>query len=321
MNPKVRDRITAAAVVCGLSCGSIGSHAVPANAMSKMSEPLAMSEVTGAVSPELSVTPAPVPGYNATTRSLKDIQARLDVPQTGIWDWATSDAVEVFQEAQHIDRDRIWGRTADGLAFPPVGSSHGVDYSFARPDPTMLADRGVTLAGRYLWRDKYEDGRPNKGITRSELDQLNAVGIGVFFVYEEDGRELLGGFEAGVRVAEAADAYRRALGIGRVPIYFAVDFDANVEQMTPILSALDGIASVIGRDRTGLYGGIRPVKTAFDTGKISWGFQTYAWSGGVWDSRAQLQQWSNNQWNGTIDFTRAMTPDYGWADITTPPAP
>lgn len=266
---------------------------------------------TGKPFPKVTAEPVGIPGRNATTRPLSEIQARLNVPQTGVWDRATSDAVGAFQQAQGIEPDRVWGQTSDGLAFPPAGSIHGVDYSFARPSPAMLASRGVKLAGRYLWREKYDDGSTNKGIGRAELDALHVAGIKVFFIYEEDGKELLGGFDAGVRVAKAAEGFRQALGIGAVPIYFNVDYDATAEQMVPTLAALDGIASVIGLERTGLYGGVRPITAAFNAGKITWGFQTYAWSGGVWDRRAQLQQWSNGQWGGTVDFTRAMVSDFG----------
>ena len=45
--------------------------------------------------------------------------------------------------------------------------------------------------------------------------------------------------------------------------------------------------------RTGAYGGYYVIKRAFDAGKITWGWQTYAWSGGQWDARAQFRQTSN----------------------------
>lgn len=294
---------------------SIGVGVLPADAELTTAGSRVFAGVSRAPASVAALPVDPAPGYNATSRPLVEIQEFLDVPATGVWDWSTSDAVDAFQAARHIDRDRIWGRTADGLAFPPEGSLHGVDYSCARPGATTLVDRGVVLAGRYLWRHEFDDGRTNKGISPSELDDLNTAGIGVFFIYEEDGRELLGGFEAGVRVELAAESHRRDLGVGTVPIYFAVDFDVTTEQLAPILAALDGIASVIGRERTGLYGGILPIRAAFDNGKIFWGFQTYAWSQGAWDPRAHLQQWSTNQWNGTIDFTRATTPDYGQGSV------
>ncbi|KZE41426.1 peptidoglycan-binding protein [Microbacterium sp. T32] len=220
--------------------------------------------------------------------------------------------VIAFQASKSIDQDGIWGSTSDGLAFPPAGSVHGVDYSFARPDPAMLYSRGIRHAGRYLW--------PNsKGITRPEFDALSAAGIAVWFIYEEDGRELLGGRDAGVVVARKAEALLTSLGLSNYPIYFNVDFDAADGDLAQILAALDGAASVIGRERVGLYAGYRIIKAAFDAGKITWGFQTYAWSGGQWDARAHLQQWSNGQWGDTVDFTRAVAGEYGQLPVTRTP--
>lgn len=301
--------------------GDIGPKTVTAlqvflNAGKKFVKPTAPTPT-----PTPTPTTDPVAGYNATMRPLEQIQTFLKVTPTGVWNRETSDAVAAFQTAQGITVDRIWGVTSDGLAFPPAGSIHGVDYSFARPDPNTLAARGVKLAGRYLWRDKYDDGRTNKGINAAELGALTAAGIDVFFIYEEDGKELLGGFAAGVRVATAAETFRIALGVGAVPIYFNVDYDAPATDMPKILDALRGVASVIGLERVGLYAGFGPIKAAFDAGLIRWGFQTYAWSGGKWDPRAQLQQWSNGQWGGTVDFTRAVVAEYGQNPVTDPDPP
>jgi hypothetical protein len=62
--------------------------------------------------------------------------------------------------------------------------------------------------------------------------------------------------------------------------------------------ALDGHAAGAAdakdaRGQVGIYGGYGPVKRALDGGHAKWAWQTYAWSGGRWNSRAQLQQYSN----------------------------
>jgi peptidoglycan hydrolase-like protein with peptidoglycan-binding domain len=266
-------------------------------------------------------------GENQTSRPTSEIQellARLGLYSGKIdndYGPGTTAAVLAFQRSQGIVEDGDWGRTSDGLGFPPAGSIHGVDYSFARPDPEMLAKRGVKLAGRYLWNLKYQDGRTNKGIGLDELLALRSRGIDPFFIYEEDGKELLGGFAAGVRVARAAEAFLTGLGLAGHPIYFNVDYDAPAADLPAILAALDGVASVIGLGRVGLYAGYGPMQAAFDAGKIKWGFQTYAWSGGKWDPRAQLQQWSNGQWGGTVDFTRATVAEFGQNPVVPVPLP
>lgn len=272
--------------------------------------------------PPVVVPPKPVPGRNATTRPLKEIQKFLKVAETGVWDQATADAVFAFQKSKAITADYIWGSTSDSFAFPPKNYGFGVDYSFARPDINMLKAQGVTFAARYLWRLMYDDGvRVNKGISKAEYDALEAAGINVVYIYEEDGKELLGGYDAGVRVAKAAEAFRIGQGMPVKPIYFNVDYDAPESDQIAIFSAILGIASVIGKERIGLYGGYKIIKAAFDLGAITWGMQTYAWSNGQWDSRAQLRQWSNGEYGGSVDFQYAMAEEYGQSIIEAPETP
>jgi hypothetical protein len=85
------------------------------------------------------------------------------------------------------------------------------------------------------------------------------------------------------RQASAAD-----IPAGR-PIYFSIDFDAQPSQQAVVNDHFDGVASVIGRGRTGAYGGIGPIQRVFDAGKISFGWRTFAWSAGRWEPRAQLK--------------------------------
>lgn len=269
------------------------------------------------------VTPPTVPGGNQIkTRAISEIQAFLKVPVTSTWDQATADATKAFQAAMFIDQDYIWGITCDGFAFPPEGMKlFGVDYSFARPAGTTLAQRGVKFAPRYLYNLLQSDGRTNKGLSKAEYDNLNALGIQVPYIYEEEGKELLGGTQAGVRVAAAAETHRNRETLPKKPIYFNVDFDPTTDQFASIMAALDGIASVIGLDRVGLYGGYAIIKAAFDAGKITFGMQTYGWSKGQWDPRAQLRQWSNGQWGAQVDFQYAMADEFGQTPMEDPIPP
>ena len=51
----------------------------------------------------------------------------------------------------------------------------------------------------------------------------------------------------------------------------------------------------------------------FDAGLATFGWQTYAWSAGQWDARAQIQQYRNDQFvDGVgVDFDRATADDFG----------
>jgi hypothetical protein len=197
-------------------------------------------------------------------------------------------------------------------------SVFGVDYAWGRPGVTALKKAGVKFVGRYLSHDT-----TGKNLTPAEAKTLSAAGIWIFVVWESTAQRALAGRAAGVADAKAARDQAEAAGIpdGR-PIYFAVDFDASAAQQGAINAYLDGAASVLGRDRVGLYAGYYVIKRALDAKKITWGWQTYAWSSGHWDARAQVQQYSNGHTiNGVgVDYDRAMKDDYGQWRVNTVPA-
>jgi hypothetical protein len=174
------------------------------------------------------------------------------------------------------------GESSFGLTM-----KQGIDYSWARPSPSGIASGGYAFVARYF---DYSAGG-GKNLSKSEADSLIAAGLDIVITFEDGAQNALSGYNQGV-----ADANQAASMIGQVgmpsnrPIYFAVDFDATPADQTPINAYFDGVASVLGLERTGMYGGYWPMSRAFDAGKIKWGWQTYAWSGGNWDSRAQVRQ-------------------------------
>lgn len=193
----------------------------------------------------------------------------------------------------------------------------GVDYSWGRPGVAALKRAGVTFVCRYLSHDT-----TGKNLTRAEAEELSDAGIWIVVVWQNSKDGPLGGRSAGAAHARnaAAQAEARGMPAGR-PIYFAADWDASPGQQDAINAYLDGAASVIGRDRVGIYGGYGPVKRALDAGKARWAWQTYAWSGGRWDPRAHIQQYSNDrELNGvSVDHNRAVKDDYGqWRVGVTP---
>jgi hypothetical protein len=188
-------------------------------------------------------------------------------------------------------------------------SVFGVDYAWGRPGASALRKAGAEFVCRYLSHDT-----TGKNLTAAEARELSEAGLWLVVVWESTASRALSGRDGGA--ADARDAASQAKACGMPadrPIYFAVDFDATPEQQAAINAYADGAASVLGRGRVGLYGGYWPVKRAFDAKKITFGWQTYAWSGGNWDSRAQLQQYSNDhRINGVgVDYDRAVHDDYG----------
>ncbi|MGE0786402.1 MAG: glycoside hydrolase domain-containing protein [Sandaracinaceae bacterium] len=196
-----------------------------------------------------------------------------------------------------------------GFVTAAAGPRHGVDYSWGRPSPSALVAGGYTFAARYLSWDT-----TGKNLTRAEADRLIGAGIDVVSNWEHSAGAARNGRAQGVE--DATEAQRQATACGAPadrPIYFSVDFDASEAQQPAIDAYFDGVASVIGRERTGAYAGYWVIKRLFDAGKITYGWQTYAWSGGMWDSRAQLRQVQNGVTIGgaACDIDHAVANDFG----------
>jgi Domain of unknown function (DUF1906) len=185
----------------------------------------------------------------------------------------------------------------------------GVDYAWGRPGVAALKRVGTAFVCRYLSHDA-----TGKNLTRAESEELSGAGLWLVVVWESTAARALQGNAAGVADAKAAATQAASCGMpDDRPIYFAVDWDASSSQQGSINAYLDGAASVLGRDRVGLYAGYGPISRAFNAGKITFGWQTYGWSGSNWDARAQLQQYSNDHTiNGvSCDYDRATHDDYG----------
>ena len=195
-------------------------------------------------------------------------------------------------------------------APPPPAQRFGLDWSVARPpSDKALAAAGVTFACRYL------SNTPAKNLKRLEANHLSSLGIDLVVVWETTANRALAGHDAGV--ADATEALRQANHLGMPddrPIYFAIDFDATAHQLShEITEYFQGVNEVLGVGRTGVYGGYRQVGAMFDAGLVNFGWQTYAWSAGQWDGRAQIQQYRNDQFVGgvSVDFDRATANDFG----------
>jgi hypothetical protein len=195
----------------------------------------------------------------------------------------------------------------------------GVDLAWGRPGVAALKAAKVTFVMRYLSHDT-----TGKNLSRSEAQQYTDAGMSVGVVWETVADRALAGYATGAQDARDALAQATACGMpsGR-PIYFAVDFDASPAQKNAIIQYFKGVNSVLGVSRTGAYGGYYPIKWLFDAALIGYGWQTYAWSGGKWDSRAQLQQYSNDHTIGGVglDYDRSTKSDFGQWKVGISPAP
>ena len=186
----------------------------------------------------------------------------------------------------------------------------GADYSWDRPDLDCLWNNGV----RFLCR--YGSGDPSKDLSKSELDKILSRGMTVCVVYQYSKTQMAGGYSAGQADARKADSFVAGLGMAGLPVYFPCDQDYEAMSSSAKSAAdayFDGVKSVIGLARTGGYGDDTFCQRMFGTGRITYGWQTYAWSEGMWEPRAQLRQVKNDVTvcGGAIDWDEAWASDYG----------
>lgn len=186
----------------------------------------------------------------------------------------------------------------------------GVDYAFPpRPSPASLVAAGKHFAVRYGG-----PGSSDKQLDPAEAEDLKTHGLWIVANAEGSAGGLAGGFAVGASWARTADAHFKACGMpDDRPIYLSVDFDVTALGWPAVRDALSGAASVIGFARVGVYGGRRAIQWARRDEVAAWFWQTYAWSGGVWEPGNHLEQYRNGVTIGgaDCDLNRAMQADYG----------
>jgi len=195
---------------------------------------------------------------------------------------------------------------------PPTGAlfARGIDFAWGGPSASRMRANGWTFGASYLSTDY------SKNWTTSLVNSYHANGISTVVVWETTSTRATQGYAAGASDARSARAQDYGLAGHRTrPIYFAIDCDCSYSQVSGYFQGAD---SVLGVKRVGAYGGYRPISALLNSRLITYAWQTYAWSGGLLDSRAQLYQNPNGS---SFDYDRAFSSDYGQAPFTPPKPP
>jgi hypothetical protein len=151
-----------------------------------------------------------------------------------------------------------------------------IDYSWSRPTPQSLRERGYTGAMRYLSHE------PGKNLSARERDALWAAGIAVGLVWESNPGRPLQGFKAGVDDAREANRQAAALGWPTgTPIAYAVDFDP-ANRMGAVQDYFHGVLSAGGRP-VGIYGSYGVIEASagwqWEGRRVECFWQCAGWSG------------------------------------------
>lgn len=188
----------------------------------------------------------------------------------------------------------------------------GVDYSWGYFKG--LAPKLKRSKKHFVMRYAYTG--EGKEITASEVKELKKAGLGIGIVHQITKKDFrpLEGFKAGQTDARTARQSVHDVGLSsKMPIYFSVDFEASAAQQVKINQYLKGAASVLGKDKVGVYGGYFTVARALNAGIVKYAWQTYSWSKGKWDPRAQIRQYKNRikQDGADADLDRTNHSDNG----------
>jgi hypothetical protein len=193
------------------------------------------------------------------------------------------------------------GHPASAAANPQL-----IDFAEHLVPPDQISAAGYVGAVVYV-----SDSRPGanfdfKPVTRDYTDALRAAGLHVVsnYQYGKPGwptpSDYTRGYDGGVADAQTAlGLHAAAGGPASAPIFFSVDEDINLGAWKSLASEwFQGINSVLGVNRTGIYGSAQACGWAIaddvighsSTAGYRWAWQTRAWSHGEREPAAVLYQ-------------------------------
>lgn len=133
-----------------------------------------------------------------------------------------------------------------------------IDYAAGVPSASAVKRAGHIGAVRYLSPDRTNGSLPAKPIKKSEYEDYKKNGLQLAYVWQygkEKDADVKRGRAGGIADAKAAQAKLKELGDPKAPVFFAVDFEINVDEWNSYgVEYFRGVNSVLGVQRTGIYG-------------------------------------------------------------------
>ena len=170
-----------------------------------------------------------------------------------------------------------------------------IDYAMRQISAADIRAAGYSGVVNYVSLSRPGSSFGAKPITRPYAESLTAAGLVIVsnYQYGKPGgtapSDFTRGLAGGVADAHTAWQLHTAAGGGQsAPIFFTIDEDINRDTWNTVaLPWFRGINSVLGVQRTGVYGGIDVCQWAAADGVIGssrapghrWAWQTRAWSG------------------------------------------
>jgi hypothetical protein len=160
-----------------------------------------------------------------------------------------------------------------------------------------------------------------KNLTWAEAQTLQAAGIDIVSNWEYGTNDYAGGYSQGQNYARQAEALHLACGgPAGAPIYFSVDTDVSPSAAD---SYFQGINSVLGVARTGVYGSTGLLRHLKSAGLVAWSWRTMStdWNGGSGNT-GEFNITQTGYFNSNYDRDVAYTTDFGqWSAHGATPIP
>jgi hypothetical protein len=181
-------------------------------------------------------------------------------------------------------------------------SVKGFDFAWTKPTPQQVKDAGGEFIAGYFSTDI------SKNLNRNNIGGYLSAGLSVVTVWETSAGRALQGAAAGAWDCHMAESERAATQLPANCVhYFAVDTDTD---WASVSAYFESAAGTIGKERVGIYGGIKVCEGAYAAGfRYLW--QTIAWSGGNVAKHVSIYQDGETAWGGSADVDFAYGLDYG----------
>lgn len=181
-----------------------------------------------------------------------------------------------------------------------------IDFAERRIAPDQIKSAGYAGVVNYVSESRPGANFEAKPLTREYADALRAAGLHIVsnFQYGKPNgtapSDFTRGFDGGVADAHIAlGIHAAAGGSSSAPIFFSVDDDITADTWNSLaVNWFRGINSVLGTERTGIYGHAQACAWSINDGVIGhsstaghrWAWQTKAWSHGQREPAAVLYQ-------------------------------
>ena len=214
-----------------------------------------------------------------------------------------------------------------------------IDFAERRIAPDQIRSAGYAGVVNYVSEARPGVSFAAKPLTREYADGLRAAGLHIVsnFQYGKPGgsapSDFTRRFDGGVADAQTALRIHNAAGGSNLaPIFFSVDDDINADIWNNLaVNWFRGINSVLGTERTGIYGHAQACAWSINDGVIGrsstagyrWAWQTRTWSHGQREPAAVLYQEVVNSASNPgpllggihVDVDEVLAADFGQWDL------